>query len=152
MSCHLLHLTCTTIWISPDSITLNEISQAPKNKYCVIPLTWNISHRTGKFIETLMLERLKAGGEGDDRGWDGWVTSLTQWIWVWASSRRWWRTGKLGVLQSMGLQRAGHDWATEHNHHHQLPSTVNSHWKLLYDAGTPLTIALPYYIIDKQQL
>ena len=44
-------------------------------------------------------ERLKAGGEGDDRGWDGWMASLTQWTWVWASSGRWWRTGKPGVLQ-----------------------------------------------------
>ena len=47
-------------------------------------------------------KRLKAGGEGDDRGWDAWMTSLTQWTWVWACSRRWWRTGKSGVLQSMG--------------------------------------------------
>ena len=43
-------------------------------------------------------ERLRAGGEGDDRGWDGWMASLTQWTWVWASSQRWWRTGKPGVL------------------------------------------------------
>ena len=56
-------------------------------------------------------ERLKAGGEGDNRGWDGWLVSLTQW--VWASSWRWWRTGKPGVLQSMTLQRVRHNWATE---------------------------------------
>ena len=48
-------------------------------------------------------ERLKAGGEGDDRGWDGWMAALTQWTWVWASSGRWWKTGKPGRLQSMGL-------------------------------------------------
>ena len=47
-------------------------------------------------------ERLKAGGEGDDRGWDGWMTSLFLWGWVWVSSRSWWWTGKPGVLQSMG--------------------------------------------------
>ena len=47
-------------------------------------------------------ERLKAGEEGDDRGWDGWRTSLTRWTWVWASSRSWWWTGKPGVLHSMG--------------------------------------------------
>ena len=58
-------------------------------------------------------ERLKAGGEGDNRGWDGWMTSLTQWTWVWASSRSWWWTGQPGVLQSMGLQGVGHDWVTE---------------------------------------
>ena len=61
-------------------------------------------------------ERLKAGGEGDDRGWDGWMTSLTQWTWVWASSGSWWCTGKKPVvLQSMGSQRVRHDWATELN-------------------------------------
>ena len=46
-------------------------------------------------------ERLKAGGEGDDRGWDGWMASLTQWTWVWVSSGSWWWTGNPGVLQSM---------------------------------------------------
>ena len=56
-------------------------------------------------------ERLKAGGEGDDRGWDGWMASLTQWRWVWVNSRR----GRPGVLQSMGSKRAGHNWATELN-------------------------------------
>ena len=58
-------------------------------------------------------ERLKAGGEGNDRGWDGWMVSLTQWVWVWVSSGSWWWTEKPGVLQSMGLQRVGHDWVTE---------------------------------------
>ena len=59
------------------------------------------------------LERLKAGGEGDDKGWDGWMASLTRWTGVWASSRSWWWTRKPGVLQSMGLQRVGHDWVTQ---------------------------------------
>ena len=48
-----------------------------------------------------------------NRGWNGWMVSLTQWTWVWATSGRWWWMGKPGVLQSMGLQRARHDWATE---------------------------------------
>ena len=60
-------------------------------------------------------ERLKAGGEGDDRGWDVRMASLIQWTWVWASSGCWWWTGNPGVLQSMGLQRGRHDWATELN-------------------------------------
>ena len=59
-------------------------------------------------------ERLKAGGEGDNRGWDGWMASLTPWTWVWESCWSWWWTGKPGVLQSMG-HRVGHDWATELN-------------------------------------
>ena len=58
-------------------------------------------------------ERLKAGEEGDNRGWDGWMASLTWWTWVWASSRSWWWTGKPGLLQSMGSQRIWWDWATE---------------------------------------
>ena len=60
-------------------------------------------------------EWLKAGGEGDNRGWDSWMASPTQWTWVWVNSRSWWWTGRTGVLQSMGLQRVGHDWATELN-------------------------------------
>ena len=60
-------------------------------------------------------ERLKAGGEGGDRGWEGWMASLTQWTWVWVNSGSWWWTGRPGVLQSLGLQRVGHDWATELN-------------------------------------
>ena len=54
-------------------------------------------------------ERLMAGGEGDNKGWDGWVASLTGWTWVWAGSGSWWWTGRPGVLQSMGSQRVGHD-------------------------------------------
>ena len=52
-------------------------------------------------------------GEGDNRGWDGWMASLTQWTWVWVSSGSCWWTGKPGMLQFMGLQRVGHDWVTE---------------------------------------
>ena len=54
-------------------------------------------------------ERLRAGGEGDDRGWDGWMASLTQWTWVWVNSRSWWWTGRPGLLQFRGSQRVGHD-------------------------------------------
>ena len=60
-------------------------------------------------------EGLGAGGEGDDRGWDGWMASLTRWMWVWVNARSWWWTGRHGVLQLMGSQRVRHDWATELN-------------------------------------
>ena len=60
-------------------------------------------------------ERLKVGGEGDDRGWDGWMASLTRSTWVWVNSRSWWWTGRTGVLQFTGSQSVGHDWATELN-------------------------------------
>ena len=60
-------------------------------------------------------ERLREGGEMDDRGRDGWMASLTQWTWVWVDSGSWWWTGRPGVLWFMGSQRVGHDWVTELN-------------------------------------
>ena len=58
-------------------------------------------------------EGLRAGGEGDDRGWDGWMASPTRWMWVWVNSGSWWWTGRAGMLRFMGSQRVGHDWSTE---------------------------------------
>ena len=60
-------------------------------------------------------EGLRAGGEWDDRGWDGWMASLTRSTWVWVNSGRWWWTGRPGMLRFMGLQRVRHDRATEMN-------------------------------------
>ena len=60
-------------------------------------------------------EGLGAGGEGDNRGWDGCRASLTRWVWVWVNSGSWWWTGRPGVLRCMGMQRVGHDWVTELN-------------------------------------
>ena len=60
-------------------------------------------------------EELGAGGEGDDRGWDGWMASPTQWTWVGVDSGSWWWTGRPGMMRFMGSQRVGHDWATELN-------------------------------------
>ena len=64
-------------------------------------------------------ERLKAGGEGNDRRWDGWMASPTQWTWIWANSGRQWRTGNPGMLQSMESQRVGHDLATKQQQPHK---------------------------------
>ena len=58
-------------------------------------------------------ERLGAGGEGDDRGWDGWMASPTWWTWVWVNSRSWWWAGRPGVLRFMASQRVRHDWVPE---------------------------------------
>ena len=58
---------------------------------------------------------LGAGGEGDDRGWDGWMASPTRWAWVWVDSESWWWAGRPGVLWFMGSQRVRHDWVTELN-------------------------------------
>ena len=65
-----------------------------------------------------MLEKIEGRRRrGNDRGWAGGMASPTRWTWVWASSRSWWWTGKLGMLQSMGLQRVGHGWATDEPSH-----------------------------------
>ena len=61
----------------------------------------------------LKVYRQGAEGEGDDRGWDGSMASLTRWTWVWVNSGSWWWTGRPGVLRFMGSQRVGHNWATE---------------------------------------
>ena len=73
------------------------------------PLTVWITTNCGKFFQE------EAGGEGDNRGRDGWMASLTQWTWVWVNSGSWWWAGRPGVLQFMGSQRVGHDWVTELN-------------------------------------
>ena len=75
----------------------------------------HLIQRANSLKKTLILGKIKGRKRGDDRGWDGWMASLTQWTWVWTSSRRWWKTLKPGLLQSMGSQRVGHDWVTELN-------------------------------------
>ena len=88
---------------------------------------------------TLVGERLKAGGEGDDRGQDGWMASPTQWTWVWASSGRWWRTEKPGVLQSMRSQRAGNNWAAEQQQHIKYWSNWSFHTLLAGNKNSTTT-------------
>ena len=85
-------------------------------------LVWVVFHSLATSREDLThwkrlwcWEGLGAGGEGDDRGWDGWMASPTRWTWVWMNSGRWWWTGRPGVLRFMGSQRVRHDWATELN-------------------------------------
>ena len=75
----------------------------------------HLMQRVDSLEKTLMLGGIGAEGEGDDRGWDGWMVSPTWWAWVWVNSGTLWWTGRPGVLQFMGLQRVGHDWATELN-------------------------------------
>jgi len=94
--------------------------------------------------KTLMLGKIEGRRRRDNRGWDGWMASLTQWTWVWASSRRWWRTGKPGVLQSMGLQRIGHDWATEVN----WTGGKMSYWSVDYIPGTLFNPPPPFFFLS----
>ena len=77
------------------------------------PILWQPDVKKWLMEKTVMLGKIEGGGEGEDRGWDGWMASLTRWTWVWVNSRSCWWTGRPGVLQSMGLQRVGHDWTTE---------------------------------------
>ena len=82
--------------------------------------SWNSSTLATSCEELTHWKRLwcwegLGAGEGDDRGWDGWMASLTRWRWVWVNSRSWWWTGRPGVLRFMGSQRVGHDWVTELN-------------------------------------
>ena len=76
-----------------------------------------LMRRANSLEKTLMLRKIEGkrrrGWQGDDQGWHGWMPSPTQWTCVWASSGRQWKTGKPGVLQSMGFQRARYNWATE---------------------------------------
>ena len=77
------------------------------------PILWPPHAKSWLIGRLWCWEELGAGGEGDNRGWDGWMASLTQWTSVWVNSGSWWWTGRPGVLWFMGLQRVGHNWVTE---------------------------------------
>ena len=90
----------------------------------------HLMQRADSFEKTLMLGKIEAGGEGDDRRWDGWLASPTQWTWVWMDSGSWWGTGRPGVLRFMRSQSIGHDWVTELNWTWNLETTSNVWWCL----------------------
>ena len=116
MNTFFLVLHFVSLWLFkyfPCSILLNywvwfdiqsQRKAMPKNAQTTTQL--HSSHTLG---------RIGGRRRGDDRGWDGWMASPTRWTWVWVNSGSWWWTGKPGVLQFMGSQRVGHDWATELN-------------------------------------
>ena len=98
---------------------LKEISPGYSLEGLILKLKFqyfgHLMWRTDSFERPWCWERLKAGGEGDDTGWDGWMAPLTQWTWVWVSSGSWWWTERPHVQQSMRLQSVVHNWATELN-------------------------------------
>ena len=106
-----------------ESLGLQGDATSPSSRKSVLNIHWKDwcwswnSNTLATWCKELtwLWERLKVGREGDDRGWDGWMASPTRWTWVWVSSRSWWWTEKPGMLQSMGLQRVGHNWETELN-------------------------------------
>ena len=79
------------------------------------PIFWPPHAKSQLIGKDWCWEGLGAGGDGDDRGWDGWMASLTWWTWVWVNSGSWWWTGRPEVLWFMESQRVAHDWATELN-------------------------------------
>ena len=117
----LMLLNCSVGEDSWESLGLQGDPTSPGCSLEGLMLSWN-SNTLATSCEDLThwkrlwcWEGLGAGGEGDDRGWDGWMASLTQWTGVWVNSGSWWWTGRPGVLQFVGSQRVGHDWATELN-------------------------------------
>ena len=94
---------------------LKEISSENSLEGLMLKLHYfgNLMWKTDSLEESLMLGKIEGKKWRDDRRWDGWRASLTQWTWVWANSVRLWRTGKSGVLQSMGFRRVGHNWVSE---------------------------------------
>ena len=122
----LMLLNCGVGEDSWESLGLQQDPTSPSQRKSVLNIHWKDwcwswnSNSLGTWCKELThwkrlwcWERLGAGGEGDDRGWDGWRASLTQWTWVWLNSGSSCWTGRPGMLWFMGSQRLGHDWATE---------------------------------------
>ena len=108
-------LTFPSLDQTSDRILLDSRSLTCLVLEFLLERIWNSTCADLNYLTPWCWERLRAGGEGDDGGWDGWMASPTRWTWVWVDSGSWWWTGRPGVLQFMGLQRVGHDWATELN-------------------------------------
>ena len=114
-------LACHTVYIIKTSQTYRMLPPLPSSRSCFLfrqiinvkepEKSVMILKRKVKYINE-QWEKQRAGGEGDDTGWDGWMTSPTQWTWIWVNSRSWWWTGRPGVLGFIGLQSVGHYWAT----------------------------------------
>ena len=112
--------TITTLLIGYSPIQnkrfkINKMDNYIMATWCKQPIHWKRSW---------CWERLKAEGEEGNRGWDGCIASPIQWIWTWANPRRWWRTGKPGMLQSMGYQRGEHNLVTEQQQQQQTAAQV----------------------------
>ena len=117
---------CGRLWRVPlDSKEIKPVNPKGNQPWIFIgriyaeaaaPILWPPNVKSQFTWKSWCWERLRAGGERGNRGWNCWMASSTEWTWVWANSRRWWRTGKPGVLQSMGSQRVRNNWATEQQH------------------------------------
>ena len=105
------------LWIPWTTRRSNQSILKEISPECSLEVCWcrNFNTLATWFEKPWCWERLKVGEEVDDRGWDGWMASLTQWTWVRVNSGGWWWTGRLGILRSMGSQRVERDWTTELN-------------------------------------
>ena len=125
-------LNCGVGEDSWESLGLQGDPTSPSQRRSVLGIHWKNwcwswnSNTSATWCEVLThwkrpwcCKRLRAGGEGDNRGWGGWMASLTQWTWIWVNSRSLWWTWWPGVLQSIESQRARHDWVTELNWNEQ---------------------------------
>ena len=111
------------------------------------PILWPPDVRADSLEKTLMLGKIEGRRKRNNRGQSGWMVSLTQWTWVWASSGRWWRTGKPGVLQPIGLQKVGHDWVTEQQL--SLHDLSLHHWWIYYPPSLqPYTYILSLDLVE----
>ena len=95
------------------SLSMNYKLDVEKQQVCFAHFYTAYLMRRVDSLEKILMLGLGAGGQGDDRGWDGWMASLTRWTWVWVNAGSWWWTGRPGVLRFMGSQRVGHNWATK---------------------------------------
>ena len=112
-------MSCAGLWGSKvhgmwSPLTEITVSLAAL-QVCVCSVASVVSYSLRRWKRPWCWEKLKAGGEGDDRGWDGWKASPTQWTWIWVCCGSWWWTGRPVMLQFMESQRVGHDWVTELN-------------------------------------
>ena len=121
-----LHSICHQIWKTPQ-----WPRDWKRSVFIPIPKKGNAkecsNYHTTALISHISKVMLKVRGAGKDRGWDGWMTSLTQWTTVWSNSGRQWRTEKPGELQSMGSQRVEHNWATEQLPQKMMSLLLNTH-------------------------
>ena len=117
------------------SISVKQQDEKPGHPIYFGHLMW----RTDWLEKTL--RKIEGRRKGNDRGWDSWMASLTQWTWIWASSRSWYWTGKPSMLQSMGWQSVEYDWATEVNSTHQY------HTVLKLGSTSPPTLFFPFSIV-----
>ena len=148
-------LDCEESWAPKNwyfwTVVLEKTLESPLDWKEIQPVhpkgdqSWVFFGRTDAKVETLVLwpPHVKSwligkdwcweglgSGEGDDQGWDAWMASRTRWTWVWVNFGSWWWTGRPGVLQFMGSQRVGYDWATELNWTEEKKTYFLAAWKM----------------------